>query len=88
MRFPPLVMTLSLDTLFSHVRSVRGYTCTQVFMDGHGFVRVYPMKSKGDTQHALMHFIHEVGVPKNLLTDRAQEEMRGEWGQIIKKYRI
>jgi hypothetical protein len=57
-------------------------------MDGHGFVRVYPMKSKGDTQHALMHFIHEVGVPKNLLTDRAQEEMRGEWGQIIKKYRI
>jgi len=48
MRFPSLIMTLCSDTLFSHVRSVRGYTCGQVFTDGHGFVRVYSMKSKGD----------------------------------------
>jgi hypothetical protein len=38
--------------------------------------------------HALMHFIHDIGVPKDLLTDRAPEEMRGEWGQIVKKYKI
>ena len=88
MRFPSLIMTLCSDTLFSQVRSVRGYTCAQVFTDGHGFVRIYPMKNKADAHHALMRFIHEVGVPKNLLTDRAQEEMRGEWGQIVKKYRI
>jgi hypothetical protein len=88
MRFPSLIMTLCSDTLFSHVRSVRGFTCAQIFTDGHGFVRIYPMRSKSDAHHALMKFIHEVGVPKNLLTDRAQEEMRGEWGQIEKKYRI
>jgi hypothetical protein len=60
MRFPSLIMNLCSDTLFSHVRSIHGYTCVQVFTDGHGFVRVYPMKSKGDAHHALMHFIHEV----------------------------
>ena len=46
------------------------------------------MKSKGDAHHALMQFIHEIGVPKDLLTDGALEEMRGEWGQIIKQYHI
>ncbi len=72
MRFPSLLMTLCLDTVFSHIRSVRGYTCAQIFTDGHGFVRIYPMRSKSDAHHALMRFIHEVGIPKNLLTDRAR----------------
>jgi hypothetical protein len=62
--------------------------CAQLFTDGHGFSRVYPMKSKGDAHHMLMQFIHEVGVPKDLLTDGALEEMRGEWGWIIKQYQI
>jgi hypothetical protein len=64
LRFPSLVITLYSDTLFSHLRSVRGYTCAQIFMDGHGFVRVYPMKSKSEAHHALMHFIHDVVSPK------------------------
>lgn len=88
MRFPSLIVTICSDTLFSNVHSVRGYTCAQVFIDGHGFVRVYPLSSKGGAHHALMRFIHQVGVPKYLLTGRAQEEMRGEWGQIVKKYRV
>jgi hypothetical protein len=46
------------------------------------------MRSKADAHHALMQFIHEVGVLKNLLMDQVQEEMRGEWGHIVKKYRI
>jgi len=85
LRFPTLIITLYSDTLFSHVRSVRGYTCAQIFTDGHGFVRVHPIKKKSEAHHALMRFIHEVRVPKNLLTDRAPEEMHGEWGQIVKK---
>jgi hypothetical protein len=88
MRFPSLVFTLYSDTLFSHIRSVRGFSCAQIFTDGHGFVRVYPMKSKSEAHHALMRFIHYVGVPKDLLTDQAPEEMCSEWGQIVKKYRI
>jgi len=88
MRFPSLVFTLYSDTLFANIRSVRGFTCAQIFTDGHGFVRVYPMRSKSEAHHTLMRFIHDVGVPKDLLTDQAPEEMRGEWGQIVKKYRI
>jgi len=74
--------------MFGSIKSVRGYTCAQLFTDGHGFSRVYPMKSKGDAHHALMQFIHEVGIPKDLLTDGALEEMRGEWGRIVKQYHI
>jgi len=46
------------------------------------------MKGKAEAHHAFMRFMHEVGVPKDLLTDRAPKEMRGEWRQIVKKYRI
>ena len=67
---------------------MRGYTCAQIFTDGHGFVKVYPIKGKGEAHQALMRFIHEVGVPKDLLTDLAPEEMRGEWGEIVRKYKI
>jgi hypothetical protein len=62
--------------------------CAQIFTVGHGFVRIYPMKNKSEAHHALMRFIHDIGVPKDLLTDCAPEEMRGEWGQIIKRYKI
>jgi hypothetical protein len=88
MRFPTLNIVTYTDTMFSSNESVRGYTCTQVFMDGHFFCRVYPMRMKGDAPHALMMFIHEVGVPKTLLSDRAFEEMRGQWGRIVKQYHI
>jgi len=88
MRFPSLNIVTYADTMFSSKKSVRGYSCAQVFTDGHYFCRVYPMRTKGDAHHALMLFIHEVGVPKSLLSDRALEEMRGEWGKIVKQYRI
>ena len=35
-----------------------------------------------------MQFIQDVGIPKELLTDCALEEMRGEWGRILKQYHI
>jgi len=88
MRLPTLNTRMYSDSLFGNVKSVRGFTCAQLFTYGHGFSRVYPMKSKADAHHALMHFIHEVGAPKDLLTDGAQEEMRGEWGCIVKQYHI
>jgi hypothetical protein len=35
-----------------------------------------------------MSFIHEVGVPKTLMSDLALEETRGEWAKIVKQYHI
>jgi hypothetical protein len=57
-------------------------------MDGHKFVRIYPMNRKADGHHALMQFIQEVGIPKNCLVDGAPEEWHGEWGWIVKHYHI
>jgi hypothetical protein len=83
LRFPTLYTRMYSDTLFRGTKSVRGFTCAQLFTDGHGFSRIYQMRSKADAYHALMQFIHEAGVPKDLLTDGALEEMHGEWGCIV-----
>lgn len=63
------------DTLFSKVRSVRGYTCAQVYGNKFGFLKVYPMESKeqqnvGDTLTLL---VQEIGVPQSLHVDNAPE---------------
>jgi hypothetical protein len=88
MRFPTLDLRIYSDTLFSQKKSIRGFPCAQVFMDGKCFCWVYPLRSKGDAHQALMQFIQDVGIPKELLTDCALEEMRGEWGRILKQYHI
>jgi len=88
MRFPNLEIRTYTDTMFSSKKSIRGYSCAQVLTDGHHFCRVYPLRSKGDAHHALMSFIHEVGIPKTLHSDLALEETRGEWSKIIKQYHI
>lgn len=84
--FPTLDVRIYTDKLFSHKKSIRGYSCAQVFTDGHCFCRVYPMLTKGDMYHALMQFICEVGIPKDLISDRALEETKGEWEQVVKRY--
>jgi hypothetical protein len=88
MRFPTLNLKIYSDTLFAHKKSVCGFSSVQIFTDGRGFCRVYPLRSKGDAHQALMQFIHDVGIPKELLADCALEEMRGEWGRIVKQYHI
>ena len=88
LRFPTLNCTIYTDTLFSKKRSVRGFTCAQLFTDGRKFFRIYPLVSKADAHHALSQFIQDVGIPKNVLVDFAPEERVGEWGRIIKHYHI
>jgi hypothetical protein len=84
-------MTIYSDTMFSSEPSIHHYTCAQVFTDGHGFTRFYPLTRKGDAYLGLLQLIHEVGVPTKILTDCALEEGwegKGEWGKVIKEYRI
>jgi hypothetical protein len=78
LRFPTLNCTIYTDTMFSKHRSVRGFNCAQVFTDGKGFYRVYPMQRKGDAHHALSQFIHDVGIPRSCLSDLAPEEWHGD----------
>jgi len=88
LRFPTLNTQIYTDTMFSCKKSIRGYTCAQVFTDGRKFFRAYPLAKKGDAHHALTAFIQDVGIPKNCLVDGAKEERDGEWGRIIKHYHI
>jgi hypothetical protein len=46
------------------------------------------MAKTADAQHALMQFIHDVGIPKNCLMDRAPEERLAGWGEVVKHHRI
>jgi len=88
LRYPVLNVTIYSDTMFPGIKSIQGYTCVQVFTDGHAFVRVYPLKKKADAHHSLVKFIQDVGIPKTLLTDNAPEETRGEWARVVRKYHI
>ena len=63
------------DTMMAKVRSVRGYTCAQIYGNKFGFIKAYLMEnhnkqSVGDT---LSLMIQEVGVMQKLHTDNAPE---------------
>ena len=88
LRFPTLNMRMYTDTLVAKCRSTRGYLYSQVFTNGHGFSRCYLMEKKGDAHQTLYRFIREHGIPRDLTSDRAPEELHGEWGRVIKQYHI
>jgi hypothetical protein len=47
LRFPDLFRgRFYTDTLFSSVKSIRGHVAVQVYTNGKGFDRIYPMKDK------------------------------------------
>ena len=76
------------DTFISKVKSIRGNTCIQLFTNRGNFAKCYPMKSKGHAHHALDRFIHEVGVPSEMLTDGAKELTMNDWGKICRRHKI
>ena len=73
------------DTHFASVKSVRGYTCAQVFVTREGYCEGDPMKSKADAYLSLERVCREVGIPRLLVTDRAGEELYGDWARVVKK---
>jgi hypothetical protein len=75
--------TFYLDTLFSKVKSLGGYTCAQLITNGT-FTKIYPMESKTSTNivAALNAFIDDVGVPGTLTWDLATEQT-GKHSDII-----
>jgi hypothetical protein len=70
-RYPRLLGKFYTDTMFSPTVSLRGYTCAQVFMDGYGYDKFYPLKSKLDASWGLLGFIQESGVPGWLISNGA-----------------
>mmetsp|Transcript_38882 Transcript_38882/g.90461 ORF Transcript_38882/g.90461 Transcript_38882/m.90461 type:complete len:122 (+) Transcript_38882:517-882(+) len=71
--------------MFSEYELARGNTCAQLFVTAEGFIYGHPLKSKGNTWESLNKFCWEVGVPKTLISDRAQEELHGDLEQVVKE---
>ena len=61
-------------------KSLRGYTCCQVFASAFGHVFTVPMNSKSgeNIAKAMKMYFKEVGVPPDLIADGAREQVRGE----------
>ena len=76
------------DTLFSLVKSVRGYTCAQIYGNKYGFIKAYPMESKGQQNigDTLTLIVQDVGVPQSIHTDNAPE-MVGKSTPFFKRAR-
>ena len=88
LKFPNLKGVWYSDTMFSTCKSVRSHACAQVFTNGLGYDRVYPLASKDEAHFALTMFIQEVGIPQILTMDNAPEENKGEMKKVIDAHRI
>jgi hypothetical protein len=73
------------DTLFSDTKSVRGYTCAQLFVTAEGFADGNVMTTKSDAYLQLNNFCRDHGIPDPLITDMAGEETEGEWKRVVKE---
>jgi len=86
---PRLACRLYSDTLFSDQKSLLGNTCAQAFLAGScGFSAIYGMPTKGEAGDKLYTFITTYGIPEELTTDGAKEEMLGTCNAVRKKYLI
>jgi hypothetical protein len=74
--------------MFATTKSLRGNKCAQLFTNGTGYDVFYPLKKESDVGDALNEFICTVGVPKELISDGAKAETQGNFGKVIKEYRI
>ena len=73
-----------MDTLFSKVKSLSGFTCAQLITNG-SFTRVYPIESKASSNIAtvLQEFIDDVGMPEILVCDFVSEQT-GKKKEVMK----
>jgi len=73
------------DTMFSEATSAIGNTCAQIHITAEGYASGDPMKSKSEAHESLDKFCREDGILHILVTNRAREELYGEWSRIVKQ---
>jgi len=88
LKFPSINTRMYSDALFSSVPSIHKAKGAVVFTDGKGFDSFYPFKSKSQYPETLMEFIHDYGVPKQLVTDGANEMQQSKGRAIANEYHI
>ena len=88
LKFPSYRAKVYTDPIFASVKSIRGYTCGQVFVAPPAYLHFYPMKSKADVSLALMQNIHDVGIMSDLISDGAKEEVSGKMLDVTRQHHI
>ena len=85
-----LNFTLFSDTMFAKTKSLKGFTCCQVYADGEGFVWADPMKSKSEAGRTLKRLIQDVGIPNKIVSDGAPEQIGpgSEFQKLMRTYDI
>ena len=68
------------DTFFASEKSIRNFTCIQLFFHvPSGFIYVRCMRREAHSHGAYQDFVREVGAPNLLLTDNARTETGKKW---------
>ena len=76
------------DTFESNVRSLSGKKYVQLFANKGNYSRAYPIASKSEAPEALALFIHEVGIPTEILSDGASELTKGNFAKRCQMHNI
>jgi hypothetical protein len=69
LRYPHLKGTYYADTLFMNKTSIWGFTCANVIGNGLGFTKFWQMISNADSYESLWHFVQDIGIMEQLVTD-------------------
>ena len=55
--------TMYSDIMFASIKSIRGFTCGELFYNNQWFVKFYPMTTKSEAPDILKMFYQDLGVP-------------------------
>lgn len=76
------------DTFTASVNSLWGNKFTRLFRSRGNFTKCCLIKKKNDAHHTLDSFIHDIGIPEEMLTNNAKELHVGEWDKTCKRWKI
>ena len=77
------------DTFYSSIKSIRGYTCIQLFVHlPSQNIYIVPMRRESQSHGAYQDFIRYVGAPNVLLTDNAKTLIGKKWLKISRAHVI
>ena len=88
LQFPSIKGEFYVDSLFSKVTALHGFTGGSIYTNGSGYDRFYPWTRKGEHPNTLTTLFNDVGIPQVLISDNAKEELQGRAREICKKYHV
>jgi hypothetical protein len=76
--------TMFTDTLESGTLSRSQNKYAQVFVIPPNWIKVYPMRTKGEAHFCLAALFHDIGVPEKIVMDGSKEQTQGEFRRKIR----